>query len=191
MPIQYDHVPVNGLTLEKSLYQTLAKMKYHSGDSEVSISSLINDMLKEYLHTYVLSKSMGYVIVPSELVNISSEYLTGEQIKEQSTASAIRYKEGVILEEIRPSLNAYLKLIRAFAKANNFVMEVSRNPENENQVLIISFHMGYGFSQFLGNTYRILLQEYADIVRMEVTPTSVYFEYKPKKEVVQETSEIK
>jgi hypothetical protein len=47
--------------------------------------------------------------------------------------------------------------------------------------------MGCKFSQFLGNTYRMLLREFADIDRMEITATTAYFEFKPKKEVAQET----
>jgi hypothetical protein len=37
----------------------------------------------------------------------------------------------------------------------------------------------------LGNTYKILLQEFADIDRMEITATTAYFEFKPKKEVIE------
>lgn len=67
-------------------------------------------------------------------------------------------------------------------------MEISKNPDNGNQVLIVSFRMGGKFSQFLANTYRMLLAEFADIDRMEITETTAYFEYKPKKEVVQEVT---
>lgn len=175
------------MSIEKSLYQTLTQMKYRDGNGETSISSLINGMLKEYLHTYVVSKSMGHMLMSKDLVKIAFERLTDEQIKQASDANAMRYKEGAILEHNRPSLGAYLELIRAFAKANEFDIEISKNPENENHVLIITFRMGDKFTQYLGNTYRILLQEFSEINKMEITATSAYFEYKPKKELVQET----
>jgi hypothetical protein len=47
-------------------------------------------------------------------------------------------------------------------------------------VLIVTFHMGSKFAKFLGGTYRILLQEFADIEKMEITATLAYFEYRPK-----------
>jgi hypothetical protein len=173
--------------MEKDLYRALTQLKYRDGSDETSISSMVNDMLKEYLHTYVLSKTMGHMLMSKDTVRIAVDALTDEQIREASAANAERYKEGAIIEHGRPSLAAYLKLIRAFAKANNFDMEISKNPDNENQVLIISFHMGDKFSQFLGNTYRMLMQEFADVERMEITPTTAYFEFKPKKELVHES----
>jgi hypothetical protein len=173
--------------MEKELYRALTQLKYRDGSDETSISSLINDMLKEYLHTYILFKTMGHMLMSKDTVRIAVDAMTDEQIKEASAANAERYKEGAIIEHGRPSLAAYLKLIKAFAKANRFDMEISKNPDNENQVLIISFHMGDKFSQFLGNTYRTLLQEFADIERTEITLTTAYFEFKPKKELVHES----
>jgi hypothetical protein len=173
--------------MEKDLYRALTQLKYRNGSDETSISSLVNDMLKEYLHTYILAKTMGHMLMPKETVKIAVDAMTDGQIKEASAANAERYKEGAIIEYGRPSLAAYLKLIKAFTKANKFDMEISKNPDNENQVLIISFQMGDKFSQYLGNTYRMLLQEFVDIERMEITSTTAYFEFKPKKEIVQES----
>lgn len=182
----YEFVPVKDMVMEKNLYRALTQLKYRSGDEETSVSSIFNDMLKEYLHTYVLSKSMGHMLMPRDLIKVAVNALTDEEIKQASIDNAVRYKEGAILEHGRTSLAAYLELIRSFAKANKFEMEISKNPDNGNQVLIISFQMGAKFSQFLGNTYRVLLGEFADIDRIEITENTAYFEYKPKKEVVQE-----
>jgi hypothetical protein len=169
--LQHEYIPVREILMERNLYQTLTKMKYQSANQETSISSLINEMLKEYLHTYIISKSM---------VETSVNALTDEQINEASAANAMRYREGARLEHGKPSLDAYLELIKGFSKANKFDMKVSKIPESENHVLIVTFHMGSKFAKFLGGTYRILLQEFADIEKMEITATLAYFEYKPK-----------
>jgi hypothetical protein len=174
------------MVMEKNLYRALTQLKYRSGDEETSISSILNDMLKEYLHTYVLSKSMGHILLPRDIIKVAVNAMTDEEIKQASVDNVVRYKDGAMLEHGRASLAAYLELVRAFARANKFDLEVSKNPDNGNQVLIVSFQMGSKFSQFLGNTYRILLEEFVDIDRMEITETTAYFEYKPKKEVVQE-----
>lgn len=185
--MSYDYVPVIDVRLEKNLYRALTQLKYHSGNDDTSISSLINDMLKEYLHTYVLSKTMGHMLMSRDIMKVAVDAMTDEQIKEASDTNAMRYREGAIIEDGRPSLAGYLRLIRAFAKANKFDIEISKNPDNDDQVLIMSFHMGNKFSQLKGNTYRILLEEFADIDRMEITGTTAYFEFKPKHgQVVQE-----
>jgi hypothetical protein len=183
--VSYEYVPIKDIMMEKSLYRALTQLKYRSGDDETTISGLVNEMLKEYLHTYILSKTMGHMLMSKATVKVAVEGLTEEQIKNASVANAERYKEGAIIEHGRPSLAAYLELIRSFAKANRFDSEISKNPDNGSQVLILNFQMGEKFSQFLGNTYRILLEEFADIFRVELTGTTVYFEFKPKKEVIQ------
>jgi hypothetical protein len=183
--VSYEYVPIKDIMMEKILYRALTQLKYRSGDDETTISGLVNEMLKEYLHTYILSKTMGHMLMSKATVKVAVEGLTEEQIKNASVANAERYKEGAIIEHGRPSLAAYLELIRSFAKANRFDSEISKNPDNGSQVLILNFQMGEKFSQFLGNTYRILLEEFADIFRVELTGTTVYFEFKPKKEVIQ------
>lgn len=106
--MSYDYVPVRDMMLEKSLYRALTQLKYHNGNDETSISSLINDMLKEYLHTYVLSKTMGHMLISRDIVKVAVDSMTDEQIKEASDTNAMRYKEGAIIEDGRPSLAAYL-----------------------------------------------------------------------------------
>jgi hypothetical protein len=170
--------------IEKNLYRALTKLKYSAGgdEEETSISSLINDMLREYLHTYILSKKMGHMLVSKDILKVAINDMTEEQIRAASMTNAIRYKEGAILEYGGPSLAAYLELIRAFAKANRFDIEISKNPENDSQVLIISFRICNKFTKFKADTYKILIEEFADIEKTETTGTSMYIEYKPKKE---------
>ncbi|MEW5839735.1 MAG: hypothetical protein AB1753_01915 [Thermoproteota archaeon] len=165
------------MQIDRDLYRTLTKMSYAG---ETSLSALVNDMLKEYLHTYVLSKRMGHMLMAKEIVKIAVNEMSDEEIKQASAANAIRYREGALIDYGRPSLAVYLDLIRSFVKANGFDMEVSKNAETGNHVLIVMFRMGPKFSQFLGNTYRILLEEFADIGKIEMTDTSAYFEYQPK-----------
>lgn len=176
----YEYVAIKDLMIERSIYAALTKMSYSSGE-QIPLSNIINDILKEYLHTYVLSKRMGHMLLSKDIIGIAINNMTDEQLKEASVSNAVRYKEGAILEHGKPSLKAYLELIKAFAKANKFDVEVSKNPETNNQLLIMSFRMGPKFAQFKGNTYKMLLQEFADIDKMEITDTSIYIEYSPKK----------
>jgi hypothetical protein len=169
---------VNDIVLENELYRTLTKIKYQEPDS--SVSALINEMLKEYLHTYVLSKRMGHMLITKELVKTAVDGMNQEQIKKAAAENAIRYKEAAIIEHGRPSLASYLELIRAFAKANKFEFELSRNPDKQTQVIIVQFKMGSKFALYKAETYKILLQEFAEVERIEATDTSVFIEFKQK-----------
>lgn len=186
----YEYVPIKEVMLEKSIYRMLTKISYHDYSGEdVSLSNIINEMLKEYLHTYVLSKRMGHMLMPKETVKTAINKMNAEKIRQASIANANRYREGAIIEHGKTSLAAYLQLMKSFAKANGFDMEVSKSPKNDNSVLIISFQMGNKFSEFLGSTYAMLLQEFCDIERVEITETALCVEYKPKQEqVVQQTA---
>ena len=187
----HEYIAVKDIMLDKNLYRTLTRLSYsdegtaeHEGQS--SLSHLINEMLKEYLHTYILSKRMGHMLLSKDAVKVAINSMTDDQIAEASTVNANRYKEAAVLETGKVSLDAIIDLIRSFAKANKFDIEISKNPDNDNQVLVIGFKLGDKFTQFKANTYRGLLQEYSDFQRMEITGNSVYFEYRPKKEIVQE-----
>lgn len=163
----------------------LTQLKYSMGGDEKSISDLINDILKDHFHTYALSKSVGRILVSKEVIKKAIDYVPDEQLDELARENAEKFKEAAMIENGRPSLDAYLKLIRTFAKANRFYVELSKNPDNGNQVLITNFQMGEKFSQFKGKTYKRLLEEFAEIDRMEIIGSVIYFEFKPKKEVLQ------
>ena len=105
----YEYVPVKDMMMEKNLYRALTQLKYRSGDEETSISSIFNDMLKEYLHTYVLSKSMGHILLPRDIIKVAVNSMSDEEIKQASADNVVRYKDGAILEHGRASLAAYLE----------------------------------------------------------------------------------
>jgi hypothetical protein len=181
MTVPNEYMPVNNLVIETNLYRDLTKLSY---GNNIPISGLINDMLKEFMHTYILSKNMGHMLLSKDIAKVAINEMTEEQIKQAAKDNANRYREGAILENSRPSLSTYLRLISSFARANKFDIEVSKNPETENQVLIAQFRMGIKFSQYKAETYKMLLQEFADVGRTELTDTMIYIEFKPKKDQV-------
>lgn len=177
----YEYVSVKDIMMEKDLYRALTQLKYRAGrEEETSISDLINSMLKEYLHTYVLSKKMGHMVISRDVIKVAMNELTEDEISKAATANAMRYKEGAVLEYGASSLAAYLELMKAFAKANKFDLEISKHLETENYVLIMQLRMGEKFAHFKARTYQLLLGEFAEIENMEVGPTMLYFEFKPK-----------
>lgn len=148
-------------------------------------------MLNEYLNVYFLSKQIGYVIVSKKVLQNTFSYTPDDEIIRMSEEIAGRYKEAAILLHGKPSLEGYFDLMKSFVLANGYLMEFgksqrttesngSSNEINDKQILIIQFKMGYKFSKFLGNVYRILLQEFCDIESFEITDTLAFYEYKPR-----------
>ena len=116
----------------------------------------------------------------------------------------------------KPTLEAYLSLIKSFVTANGYYIEFSnssmiaeeqakvgegeeqagqnkqgsqlqeRQENNDNDdkdssdIMIIRFNISYKFSQFLGNVYRILLEEFCTIKQFELTETLAFYEYKKR-----------
>ena len=180
-----EHISIKDIMLEKNLYRALTKLKYSNGDSDTSISDLINEMISEYLHTYILSKRMGHMLLSKDIVKIAFGNLTDQQISEASVANAIRYKDGALLEYGKPSIHAYLALIASFAKANKFEFEISNEPESDSQVMIMGFgNCGAKFTEFKAQTYRMLLEEFAEVLSVDATNTSLCVRFKPRAEVL-------
>jgi hypothetical protein len=61
------------------------------------LQKLINDMLKEYLHVYALSKKIGYALISKEVLKTTFENTPEDQIMELSRKIATRYREAAIL----------------------------------------------------------------------------------------------
>ncbi len=181
----FEHLPIN-----KELYRKITKISY---SQNIPIHKLINDMLQEYLNVYLLSKQIGYVIVSKKVLQKTFSYTPDDEIIPISEEIAVRYREAAILLHGKPSLEVYLDLIKSFVLANRYLIEFGKSQQtaefnskgseskgNDKQVLIIQFKMGYKFSKFLGNAYRILLQEFCDVDRFEITDTLAFYEYRPR-----------
>ncbi|HET7283977.1 MAG TPA: hypothetical protein VFI70_04760 [Nitrososphaeraceae archaeon] len=54
---------VERLPLEEEIYRKITKISY---SEHIPLEKLINDMLKEYLNVYTLSKKIGYALISKE-----------------------------------------------------------------------------------------------------------------------------
>ena len=201
---------VERLPLDEELYKKITRMSY---SEHVPLQKLINDMLKEYLNVYALSKKMGYALISKEVLKITFDNTPEDQVMELSRKIATRYREAAMLLHGKPTLGAYIDLIKSFVTANGYYIEFSNssiiaeqakgeegeeqgrqytqdsqlkqrqeynNNKDPSEVIIIRFNISYKFSQFLGNVYRILLEEFCTIVQFELTETLVFYEYRKK-----------
>jgi flagellar biosynthesis component FlhA len=144
-----------------------------------------------------------------QVLKTSFENTPQDQVIELSRKIATRYREAAILLHGKPDLEGYTSLIKSFVTANGYYFEFSKHAmaaqeehveeENEdaqstqeqqqqkrdessalNDIMIIRFNISYKFSQFLGNVYRILLEEFCTIKQFELTETLVFIEYKKR-----------
>lgn len=191
---------IEHLSLDEELYRKITAMSY---SEHISVQKLINDMLKEYLNVYVLSKKIGYALISKDVLKTTFDNTPEDKVMELSRKVATRYREAAILLHGKPSLEEYICLIKSFVTANGYYIEFSKhamveqaqedgqsNQDLQQQklekssdlydVMIIRFNISYKFSQFLGNVYRILLEEFCTVKQFELTETLVFYEYKKK-----------
>ena len=166
------------LPLDHDIYVHLTKLAYAE---QKPVSKLINDMLREYLDVYLLWRKIGYVLVSKDVLKSSLIHFPDEELLDYAAKIAGRYREASILMYGRPSLEAYLNLIKAFVNVNGYSVEKARNGEND--VLIVQFNINEKYSKFLGNAYKILLEEFARIESFDITENLVFFEYKRTREI--------
>jgi hypothetical protein len=200
---------IEHLPLDEETYRKITKISYLE---HIPLEKLINDMLREYLNVYFLSKKIGYALISKDVLKITFENTPEAQVLNLSRNIANRYKEAAILLYGKPSLEVYISLIRSFVKANGYYIEFSKKSEvveyvegqgrqigqealrqtgndsssihnktkestHDFEVMIIQFNISHKFSQFLGNVYRILLEEFCTINRFELTERIVLYEY--------------
>lgn len=164
---------LQNLALDQDLYRELTKMSY---SEHIPISKLVNDMLREHIGVYLLWRKIGYVLVSKDVLKSSLTRSPDEELLEYAKEIASRHREAAILMHGKPSLEAYVNLIRAFVKVNGYSVEKGKNGDND--VLIIQFNINEKYSLFLGNAYKILIEEFADIERLEITSNLAFFEYR-------------
>lgn len=191
---------IEHLPLDEDLYRKITAMSY---SEHIPIQKLINDMLKEYLNVYVLAKKIGYALISKDVLKTTFDNTPEDKVMELSRKIATRYREAAILLHGKPSLEGYICLIKSFVTANGYYIEFSKHAMTEqsqedtqsNQalqqqklekssnlydVMIIRFNISYKFSQFLGNVYRILLEEFCTVKQFELTETLAFYKYKKK-----------
>jgi hypothetical protein len=166
---------LENLPLDHDIYKQLTKISY---TEHIPVSKLINDMLREHIDVYLLWRKIGYVLVSKEVLKSSLLRLPDEELLEYAGKIASRYREAAILMHGRPSLEGYINLIKAFVTVNGYSVEKGKNGEND--VLIMQFNINEKYSLFVGNAYKILLEEFADIERFEITSNLAFFEYRKR-----------
>ncbi|HXV46294.1 MAG TPA: hypothetical protein VD736_06445 [Nitrososphaera sp.] len=166
---------IHDFPLDSELYRRIAKVSY---SDHVPIPKLVNDMLKEHIDVYLLWRKIGYVLVSKDVLKSSLMRSPDEELVEYAGKIASRYREAAILMQGRPSLEAYINLIKAFVSVNGYSVEKSKNGEND--VLIVQFNINEKYSLFVGNAYKILLEEFAEIERFEITDNLAFFEYRKR-----------
>ena len=74
-------MPVERLPLDEDLYRKITQMSY---SEHVPLQKLINDMLKEYLNVYALSKKIGYALISKEVLKTTFDNIPEDQVIELS-----------------------------------------------------------------------------------------------------------
>ena len=175
---------LQNIPLDSDIYRKLTKISYAE---HIPMPKIINNMLREYIDVYLLWRKVGYILISRDATRKALSYVPDEELGSTAQSIANRIKEAaVILYGSKPGLDAYISLMKSFAAVNGFDIERSKGPGGNTEVLIIQFRMNKNYSKFLGNAYRLLVEEFADVINFDTTENLAFIEYKLRviKEVV-------
>lgn len=167
---------IDKLPLDSDLYRAITKISYKDN---IPVADIINRMLREHLDVYLLWRKVGYVLLARDILTASISNASDAELLKAAQDVANRHREAcILLHGKSPNLDSYLQLIKSFTAVNNFEVELSKNGEKE--VMIVQFRMNEKYSLYLGNVYRILLEDFCTVHRFETTENLAFFEYSRK-----------
>lgn len=167
---------IDKLPLDSDLYRTITKISY---TDNIPISDIINRMLREHLNVYLLWRKVGYVLLAKDILTTSIANTPDEELVKAAHEVANRHREAcILLYGTSPNLDSYIRLIKSFTAVNNFEVDLSKSGEND--VMIVQFRMNKKYSLYLGNVYKILLEDFCTVHRFETTDNLAFFEYSRK-----------
>lgn len=167
---------IDKLPLDSDLYRAITKISY---TDNIPVSDIINRMLREHLNVYLLWRKVGYVLLARDILTTSIANTPDEDLIKAAHEVANRHREAcILLYGGNPGLDSYIRLIKSFTAVNNFEVEQSKNGDND--VLIVQFRMNTKYSLYLGNVYRMLLEDFCTVHRFEITENLAFFEYSKK-----------
>jgi hypothetical protein len=173
-PEQPDTANLQNLQLDKDLYRKITRISYAE---HISIPKIINDMLKEHINVYLLWRKVGYILVSKEVVRKALSYMADEEIVATAENIADRIREAAIILYGKPNLDAYVSLMKSFAAVNGFDIEKGKGANGTTEILIVQFRMNEKYSKFLGNAFKLLIGEFADLVNFYTTDNLSFIEY--------------
>jgi hypothetical protein len=178
-PEQPGTTNLQNLPLDKDVYRNITKISYAE---HIPIPKIINDMLKEHINVYLLWRKVGYILVAKEVVTKALNHMPDEEIVATAENIANRIREAAMILHSKPNLDVYISLIRSFAAVNGFDIEKSKGANGTTKVLIVQFRMNEKYSKFLGNVFKLLIEEFADIVNFYTTDNLSLIEYRSREE---------
>ncbi|MEO9294477.1 MAG: hypothetical protein ABI347_02635 [Nitrososphaera sp.] len=167
---------IEKLPLDSDIYRAITKISY---TDNIPVSDIINRMLREHLNVYLLWRRVGYVLLAKDILMTSIANTPDEELVKAAHEVANRHREAcILLYGTSPNLDSYIRLIKSFTAVNNFEVDLSKSGEND--VMVVQFRMNKKYSLYLGNVYRILLEDFCTVHRFEITENLAFFEYSRK-----------
>ena len=179
---------LQNLPLDTDIYRKITKISYAE---HMPIARIINNILREYIDVYLLWRKVGYILISKEATKKAMSHMPDEELlaTAESIATRIREAATILHGNNKASLDIYLELIKSFASVNGFDVERSKDVNGKGiEVLIIQFRLNQNYSKFLGNAFRLLIEEFADITNFDTTNNLAFIEY--KKRIEKETVEV-
>ena len=165
-------ITIRNVRLDAETYRALSIRAYHD---HVPIQNLASEMLKKQLAIEGFLKN-DFDLVHREIIKTLANAASDEKLIEEARKLAMLAKEMVILNvgSERPGLKKYINSFTSFMDVNDYAVSVNEGDNN------ISLYAKPGicrkYSLFWAEIIRMTLASVAEVTKVEVTESSMYFE---------------
>ena len=128
-----------------------------SEGKQVSLNTLVNQVLREYVEWYANAPKVGYMIVRKSLISAMLEKFTEEQIRQLAKITAKQSREINLLFATEYNIDSALKVIEYKMRMSGYVYR--KEVHDKEYTYIVEHGMGPKWSLYLAELFAAEFQE--------------------------------
>ena len=142
------------MRIEDSLLDSLTE---DSNSKQISLNTLVNQILREYIEWYANAPKVGYMIVRKSLISAVLEKFNEEQVRQLAKLTAKQSREINLLFTSEYSIDSALKVIEYKMRMSGYIYR--KEIRDNYHVYIIEHGMGPKWSLYLAELFAAEFQE--------------------------------
>jgi hypothetical protein len=142
--------------------EIMKDLRHEAEQKEISINTLINQIVKEHLNWHSNASKAGFIAVRrSFIINLISYLSEQEIISVAENVAKTTNKESILLLEKEYTMKSALDFIESWIKISGYTYRHEEtNDDGQNRhIYVIKHDMGIKMSIYLANLYQFLFDE--------------------------------
>lgn len=160
--------------LDKDIVDGIARVAH---EKHTSPNNLVNLLLREYLQWGFYYETRGSVSISKRTFQSILEHLSEQEIHALGQNLHSSAKEMALLKTGKWDLEGYLALADSSKYSGGARTEVKR--EADQYTIIMHHDLGPKYSQLVRSYHAMILGEFADDIKTEISESTVVFSFKP------------